>query len=178
MSKFNLKSRLVEIPRRIKNIFYKNTHNIMSYKYDIETELEKITRQLIEETIGEKGLLTIEFQKKLEIINSDKHPINEAVAKEILLGLLGLAISQRSILTERISKSIENGNIYREYLSQLEEIDRLNVRAELLNKNMERIQTDYEKQLLLYERVSAKTYLRDVWPTDEDVERLKNKEGM
>lgn len=83
--------------------------------------------------------------------------------------LITLAITQRSLLAQRIAKSIEQGNLYDDYYEKMNDINKLTIAVDVEAKRLERINNEYNTQNHIYNKVTGMTYERAVLPDDSDV---------
>lgn len=157
----NLKRCFRNIKQWFKRLFKKKINN--------EPEIEKITDQLIVETISDNGVLSKELNVKLQNYDTDNNPLGLNEAKSILNSLITLAITQRSLLAQRIAKSIEQGNLYDDYYEKMNDINKLTIAVDVEAKRLERINNEYNTQNHIYNKVTGMTYERAVLPDDSDV---------
>lgn len=156
---------------------------------DTKGEFERLTDELIQETIGSDGEMMQHLNRMLEGYSADKNPLSVQDAKNILFSVLLVAVRQRRRLSGRIAASVEKGVLFNQYYGKMREINRYTVRA---NEKLERMQLarrQYEYQQQIYWGVVGRTYdqtmreeskntkVDDVMPPQVDVWEKLDKEG-
>lgn len=104
--------------KRMEGLFAKR--NLVWSESKYRGELEKITDQLLEETIGPNGLISTTFQERLEGYDPQTNPISAQEAEALIHSLLRIAVAQRKTIVERIANSVEAGNLYQRYYSKVQ----------------------------------------------------------
>lgn len=146
---------------KIKAWFEKNKRKNKDGSVTVESEYEKVTNQLIQETVGPRGVLQKEFEKKIKNYNAENNPLGETEVKTILFSLIELAIAQRRVLAQRIERSVECGNIFEQYFGKIEEINKLDCSTQVKMKKMQVAREAYEAQAEIYKEVTGNTYERE-----------------
>lgn len=134
------------------------------------SEIEKITDQLIAETLSDNGVLIKELNMKLQNYTVDENPLGLDEAKNILNSLITLAINQRSLLAQRLANSIEQGSLYNDYYEKMKDINKLTIAVNVEAKKLERINNDFNTQNHIYHKITGMTYQRAVLPDDSDTD--------
>ncbi len=91
--------------------------------------MERLTNELIDETVGADGVLTKAFQEQIARYDPDVNPISPLEAEELLKGLLNLAVSRRKLLNERLVRCVEVGDLYQSYYGRVQAVNTLAVEA-------------------------------------------------
>lgn len=133
------------------------------------SEIEALTTKLLEETIGEKGLVREQLQNMLNHFDTNNNPLGVTEAEFILFSLIKVAIAQRRLLSGRIEKSVEEGELFERYYGRMQIINQLTIDAHTKMKKMQVARERYEYQLAIYQKVVGKTYERDLRPNDNEL---------
>lgn len=126
-------------------------------------EMEALTDQLIAESLV---LLDQELKRALRTYDRNNNPLGEHEAKEIMMGIISLAVSQRRLLSGRICQSVEEGALFKQYYGKMKAIDKLTLDAYEKMRRMQTARERFEYQKVIYENVVGKTYSKDFRPKD------------
>lgn len=126
-------------------------------------EMEALTDQLIAETLV---LLDQELKRALRTYDRNSNPLGEHETREIMMGIISLAVSQRRLLSGRICQSVEEGALFKQYYGKMKAIDKLTLDAYEKMKRMQTARERFEYQKEIYENVVGKTYSKDFRPKD------------
>lgn len=126
-------------------------------------EMEVLTDALIAESLA---LFEKELKRALTGYNRSNNPLGEHEAKEIMMGILSLAVSQRRLLSGRICQSVEEGTLFKQYYGKMKAIDKLTLDAYEKMRRMQAARERFEYQKVIYENVVGKTYSKDFRPKD------------
>ena len=133
-------------------------------KDDVESVMNQLTTQLIEETVGDNGVLTLEFQKLMEGYDKNVNPLSPEEAQEIVHTMMRLAIAHRKCLTERIAASAEVGALYERYYSKVNTVTTSAVYAydKMLEAERRREEFEYYDEMLA--KIREKAYSEEFRP--------------
>lgn len=158
--KWRYNRRLTKMRRRSKNT-----------NSTIESELEMLTNELIEETIGPDGLLERHFQEVLSHYSAEpdkKLKLEEDDVKNILKQLIKEAVSKRNVLNGRIEKSVENGAIFERYYGKVQIINTLTNRTYAKLQLMQACKRRYDYMEEVYRKVTGEEYIDKMQPKEQD----------
>lgn len=151
-----------KIKEKLAEAFGKNQENDSSYV--CASVMEKLTNRLIEETVGQNGMITNTFREKIDGYDPEENPISSQEARKLIDSLLRKAVSQRKTLTDRIATSAEIGDLYERYYGKIDYVSTSAIDAYIKMQKMEKIRADYEYYYEMMLNVREKAYLEDVRP--------------
>jgi len=131
-------------------------------------EIEQLTTQLIEDTIGSNGVLQKKFDSLLAQYRRNPYALGTADAQNFLFGLLKEAVAQRRLLSGRIEKSVESGILFQRYYSRMQYINHsTNVAYEKMEQ-MQAAEKRYKDLLGIYRQVIGNAYDRELISMQDD----------
>ena len=142
---------------------------------DTKGEFERLTDELIQETIASDGEMMQQLDRILKGYSADKNPLSIQDAKNILFSVLMVAVRQRRRLSGRIAASVEKGVLFNQYYGKIRDINYYTVRANAKLERMQLARRQYEYQQQVYWGVVGRTYDQTV---REESEKIKNDDIM
>lgn len=142
-------------------------------KDSLESEIERLTSELIAETTGPEGSLQEAFDQMTKDFDAETNPLGEEKAREILTTLIQDAAAGRQRLIDRIEKSVETGMLFDRYYSQMAKINRETNRTYAKMKKSQALEERYEYQRTIYKKITDKVYEPNVIPGDRPNRRGK-----
>lgn len=125
---------------------------------DTKGEFERLTDELIQETIDSDGEMMRQLDRMLAGYSADKNPLSIQDAKNILFSVLLVAVRQRRRLSGRIAASVEKGVLFNQYYGKIQDINHYTVRANAKLERMQLARRQYEYQQQIYWGVVGRTY--------------------
>lgn len=157
-------------------MFWKNEKTPISAEgLDAKGEFERLTDQLIQETIDSDGEMMQLLNRILEGYSADKNPLSVQDAKNILFSVLLVAVRQRRRLSGRIAASVEKGVLFNQYYGKIRDINHYTVRANAKLERMQLARRQYEYQQQVYWGVVGRIYDQTV---REESKKAKNDDTM
>ena len=142
---------------------------------DAKTVFEKLTDQLIDETIGREGSMRRRFERLTMGYDVDKNPIGVDDAKRILLALVGNAVERRKVFAGRIEKSVVEEGLFKRYYASLQEINDLTIKADEMMQRMKRARGQYIYEAEIYRKLTGFSYVNEVMPTADELNEARKK---
>lgn len=140
---------------------------------DVSTPaMEELTDRLIEETVGDGGILDQEFQKRIAAYDPEVNPISQKEAEILLRSLLKTAVSRRKLLNERIARSIEGGRLYDQYYDRIHAVSALAVDAHTKMQRMDMAKENLEYHYEMLQEVRNKSYREDIRPDMDEWQKI------
>ena len=139
---------------------------------DTKGEFERLTDELIQETISSDGEMMQQLNRMLDGYSADQNPLSVQDAKNILFSVLLVAVRQRRRLSGRIATSVEKGALFSQYYGKIREINHYTVRANAKLERMELARRQYVYQQQIYWSVVGRTYNETGYSSDE-LEKVK-----
>lgn len=134
----------------------------------VRPAMERLTDELIEETVGENGELTRRFRDLMSRYNPDENPIGPHETYAILLSMLDFAAAQRKLLNGRLESSVEVGSLYQSYYGRIQTVNTLAARALTDLERMEIAEEDYRFNLGLLLNVRDESIKDDLKPKNNN----------
>lgn len=131
----------------------------MAVSAPVEDELNKLLKQLIEET---KSALEKEFNEQISNYKAKGHPLGPEDAKKIMEHLVGKAVTSRNDLSGRIERSIAVGELYGRYYNKIAVINDLTNDAYEKMNEMRGYKQRFETKEHLYNSVTGYMYLQKI----------------
>ena len=153
----------------------KETPPLQVLRLDEKGEFERLTDELIQETIGSDGEMMRQLNRILEGYSADKNPLSVQDAKNILFSVLLVAVRQRRRLSGRIAASVEKGGLFNQYYGKIRDINHYTVRANAKLERMQLARRQYEYQQQVYWGVVGRTYDQTV---RDESKKTKNDDIM
>lgn len=166
--------------RWIKNLFrekeqkneVRELEELPEFKATVEPAMERLTNELIEETIGPNGALIRELQAQLAGHHPDRNPISPDKARSIMMSMLDLVVSKRKLLNERLERSVEVGELYRNYYGRVYAVTSLAAQAHTDLERMDLAEEDFRYNYGVLMNVRDKSLVHDVQPKNQLLERV------
>lgn len=142
----------------------------------IHPAMERLTEQLIEEMVGDNGIITKEFERRIAAYNTEDHPISPKDAEQLMISLLKMAVAGRKLINERLARSIETGALFDSYYDRVHAVSALAVDAHSKMKRMDVAEEDFLYHYDMLLRVRNNTYEEDVRTDYEKLEKVPKRE--
>lgn len=94
-----------------------------------KSEFEIITDNIIYETIGPNGSMTVRLNEFLNSYEADSNPIGVDVTKKIIKALISDAVCQRSRISETFITAVNEGEITTKYYDKIKVIQNQEAKA-------------------------------------------------
>lgn len=143
----------------------------------MDSQMQKITRCLINGSIGSKGVMTQAFREEIEKYSADENPIGEEEARNLLVNMVKLAVAERSKLEGTIVDQVERGLLYSDYYRDVEEVTDMAIKTDEYYRKAEMVREDYLVEYGFYARNRMESF-RDgkTKPlSDNDLDELKKR---
>lgn len=138
----------------------------------VEPVMQQLTDELLRETIGPNGSLTKEFYSLMAGYNPSKNPIGHDDARKIIMSLLDSVVSKRKLLNERLERSVEVGDLYRNYYGRVHAVTSLAAQAHTDLERMDLAEEDFRYHYGVLMNVRDKSLLADVHPKNKLMEKV------
>lgn len=125
---------------------------------EVRPAMERLTTQLIEESVGKRGFVTKTFHKQLRGYSKDQVPLGREAAEKILLQALELAVSRRKLLNERLADCVEFGTLYQAYYGRVHAVSAVAIEAYEYLEQMQMADEEYRYYEEMKRKVRDKTY--------------------
>lgn len=143
----------------------------------MDSQMQRITNKLIKNSVGLWGSVSRSFRKQSRRYSAAKNPIGRDEAMNILVGLVHLAVAERSKLEGTIVDRVEHGLLYSDYYRDVEAVSELAVKTDEYYRLAEMIREDYATEYGFYLRNRMGSYRKgDTDPLSEnDLKELEMK---
>ena len=125
---------------------------------EVRPAMERLTTQLIEESVGKRGFITKTVHKQLQGYSKDQVPLGREAAEKILLQALELAVSRRKLLNERLADCVEFGTLYQAYYGRVHAVSAVAIEAYEYLEQMQMADEEYRYYEEMKRKVRDKTY--------------------
>ena len=138
---------------------------------EVSPAMERLTNQLIDETVGSSGIITLDLERKLDHY-SLQVPLSRPMAEEMLVAALKVAVSRRKLLNERLASSVEIGSLYQSYFGRMQLLSSQMVDAYEKMEHMHRAENSYKKWQQIHAQVWNRTYEEGIRPPQSEQEEI------
>ena len=157
--------------RRSRRTEARNARRYPNIDVEVSPAMELLTNQLIQETVGRSGIITLEMEKKLAHY-SPQVPMSRDMAEEMLVAALKVAVSRRKLLNERLAHSVEVGSLYQSYFGRMQMLSSQMVDAYEKMEHMHRAENSYKKWQQIHTQVWNRTYEEGIRPPQSEQEEI------